>query len=104
MQSGGSANPNVVRPAGRPARRNAPHKGTTRATAAVVVVAAEAIPPADIAEADRTPRAVAVTRPAVAGIHPVAVGATPADRARCFRRSARNVAGIPRSPSSLART
>jgi hypothetical protein len=70
----------------------------------VVVVAAEAIPPADIAEADRTPRAVAVTRPAVAGIHPVAVGATPADRARCIRRSARNVVGIPRSPSSLART
>ena len=56
---------------------------------------AEATPPADIAAADRTPRAVVATRPAVAGIHPAAVGATPADRARCIRRSARNVAGIP---------
>ncbi len=102
MQSGGSASPSVVRRAGRPARRSAPRKGTTRAMAAVVV-AAEGTPPADIAAADRTPRAVVATRPVVAAIHPAA-GATPADRARCIRRSARNVAEIPKSPSSLART
>ena len=101
MRSGGSASPSVVRPAGRPARRSAPRKGTTRATAAVV---AEGTPPADTAAADRTPRAVVATRPVVAGIHPAAAGATPADRARCFRRFARSVAAIPRFPSSLART
>lgn len=99
MQSGGSVSPSVVRPADRPARRSAPRKDTTRATAAVVVVA-EGTPPADIAAADHTPRAA--TRPAVVGIHPV--GATPADRARCFRRFARSVAAIPRFLSSLART
>ena len=104
MQSGGSANPNVVRPAGRPARRSAPRKGLTRATAVVAAaVVAGDTPPADKAAADRTPLAVAATRPAGAGIHPAA-GATPADRARCFRRFARNVAAIPRFPSSLART
>src|SRR5215218_9969061 len=72
MQSGGSASPSVVRPAGRPARRSAPRKGTTRAMAVVVVVA-EGIPPAAIAAADRTPRAVGVTPPAAAGIPPAAV-------------------------------
>ena len=104
MQSGGSVSPSVVRPAGRPARRSAPRKGTTRAMAVVAAaVEAEGTPPADTAAADRIPRAVAATHPAVAGIHPAA-GVTPVDRARCIRRSARNVAGIPKSPSSLART
>jgi hypothetical protein len=104
MRSGGSASPNVVRHAGQPARRSAPRKGSTRATAVVAAaVVAEGTPPADTAAADRTPLAVAATRPAVAGIHPAA-GATPADRVRCIRRSARSVAGIPKSPSSLART
>ena len=105
MQSGGSASPSVVHHAGRPARRSAPRKGSTRATAVVAVaVVAEGTPPADIAAAARTPRAVVATRPAVAGIHPAAAGATPADRARCIRRSARNVAAIPKFPSSLGRT
>jgi hypothetical protein len=102
MRSGGSASPSVVRPAGRPARRSAPRKGSTQAMAVVVV--AEGTPPADTAAADRTPRAVAATRPVVVGIHPAVAEATPADRARCIRRSARNVAAIPRFLSSLART
>jgi hypothetical protein len=105
MQSGGSVSPSVVHRAGRPARRSAPRKGTTRATVAVVVVAAvEGTPPATTAAADRTPPAVEGTPPVVAGI-PRAVGeAIPAARARCIPRCAPNAAGRRKFPSSLART
>lgn len=103
MQSGGSVSPSVVHRAGRPARRSAPRKGTTRDTV-VVVAAVEGTPPVTTAAADRIPPAVVVTPPVVAGIPQVVGEAIPAARARCIPRCAPNVAGTRKFPSSLVRT
>ena len=99
MQSGGSVSPSVVRRVDRPARRSAPRKGATPATAVVAAV-------------EDTPPAVVTTRPVVAGTPPAAVGTplavaggdTPAARARCTRQPVPSVAGTRKFPSSLART
>jgi hypothetical protein len=105
MQSGGSASPSVVRRAGRPARRSAPRRDTTRATAVVVVVV-EGTPPAvaTTAEGDRTPPAVAATLPVAADTLLAVVAVIPAARVRCIRQHAPNAAGTRKFPSSLART
>jgi hypothetical protein len=99
MPSGGSANPSVVRPAGRPARRSAPRRGSIPDTAAV-----EVTPPVDTAAVGHTPRVV-MGAVAVAATPPVAVAAaTPAARARCTRRSAPSAAATRKSRSNRGRT
>jgi hypothetical protein len=100
MQSGGSVSPSVVRHVGRPARRSAPRRGTTRA------VVAEGIPPAvaNTAAVDRTLPAVAATRRVVVDTLQAVAAAIPAARVRCIRRPAPNAAEIRKFPSSLGRT